>query len=112
MAEISIKKGDRVFCIHRKAVDGGANPGSPIEGTIIGITARANRQIAVELSEPVPGAHDCDGRGKTGHCIWCRAVHVMLPKEWEAKKVQLDEAAARAASLEEDVEELVLRNVG
>ena len=111
MAEISIKKGDRVFCIHRKAVDGGSNPGSPIEGIIVGITARANRQIAVQLSEPVSDAHDCDGKGEPGMCIWCRPAHVMLPQEWEVKKALLDEAAAKAASLEEEVEELVLRNV-
>tara|TARA_R110000751_G_scaffold186010_3_gene292463 strand:- start:479 stop:814 length:336 start_codon:yes stop_codon:yes gene_type:complete len=111
MAEISIKKDDRVFCIHRKAIEGGKNPGSPIEGKIIGITARANRQIAVELSEEVSGGHDCDGRGKPGFCIWCRPAHVMLPQEWEVKKLQLDEAAAKAAALDEEVEELVLRNV-
>jgi len=111
MAEVSIKKGDRVFCIHRKAVDGGSNPGSPIEGTIVGITARANRQIAVQLAEAIDGAHDCDGKGEPGRCIWCRPMHVMLPHEWEAKKVQLDEAAEKAALLDEEVEELVLRNV-
>jgi hypothetical protein len=112
MADIKIKKGDKIFCVHRKAVDGGETPGVPISGTIIGITARANRHIAVELDEPVPFAHDCEGRGKAGHCIWCRPWHILTPAEWEAKKKQLEEAAKKAAETTKEVDELVLRNVG
>lgn len=112
MADIKIKKGDTVFCVHRKAIDGGTVPGMPIQGKIIGITSRENRQIAIELDEPVQFAHSCEGRGKDGHCIWVRPWHVLTPAEWETKKKELEEAAKNAAALETEVEELVLRNVG
>ena len=112
MAEIKIKKGDEIFCVHRKAIDGGKEPGMPIKGKIIGITNRANRQIAVELEEEVPFAHDCEGRGKPGFCIWCRPWHILTPSEWEAKKKQLEEAAKNAKDLATEVDEIVLRNVG
>ena len=112
MADIKIKKGDVVFCVHRKAIDGGQTPGMPIKGIILGITARANRQIAIELEEAVAFAHDCEGRGKEGHCIWVRPWHVLTPAEWETKKKQLEEVAKNAKALDTEVEELVLRNVG
>jgi len=112
VADIKIKKGDKVFCVHRKAIDGGKTPGMPISGIIIGITKKANRQIALELDEPVAFAHDCDGRGKKGHCIWVRPWHVLTPVEWEFKKKQLEAAAKNTMKLNTEVEELVLRNVG
>lgn len=109
MAEI--KKGDVVFCVHRKAIENGKVPGMPIKGTVVGITERENRHIAIELDEPIPFAHDCEGRGKAGHCIWVRSWHVLIPAEWETQKKQL-EKAAEMAKFNTNIEELVLRNVG
>lgn len=112
MSEITIKKGDVVYCVHRKAVDGGSVPGEPIKGTIIVITKRLNRQIGIQLDEAVFGGHDCEGRGEAGKCLWVRPWQILTPAEWTAKKADLEAAAARAAETNAEVEELVLRNVG
>jgi hypothetical protein len=121
MAEIKIKKGDEVFCVHRKAIDGGETPGMPIKGKIIAITNRLNRQIAVQLDEKIFQGGSCDGRGPEpeiidgrpfGYCLWCRPWHLLTPAEWESKKKQLEEAAKHAQELDTEVDELVLRNVG
>lgn len=112
MTQIAIKKGDEVYCVHRKAVDGGSTPGEPIKGKIITITKRLNRQIGVELDEPIFGGHDCEGRGAAGKCLWVRPWQVLTPSEWAAKKADLEAAAVRAAEINTEVDQLVLRNVG
>lgn len=112
MAEVTIKKGDEVYCVHRKAMDGGSIPGDPIKGKIITITKRLNRQIGVQLDEPVLGGHDCEGRGESGKCLWVRPWQILTPAEWASKKAELEAAAARIAETNTEVEELVLRNVG
>lgn len=112
MAEIAIKKGDVVYCVHRKAVDGGSVKGEPIKGTVISITKCLNRQIGVQLDEAVLGGHDCEGRGENGKCIWVRPWHLLTPAEWTAKKAELEAAAAMVADTNTEVDQLVLRNVG
>lgn len=112
MTAIKIKKGDEVFCVHRKAIDGGETPGMPIKGKIIAITSRQNRQIAIQLDEKVYQGGSCDGRGEEGFCLWVRPWHLLTPEEWESKKKQLEEVAKNAKALDTEVEELVLRNVG
>ena len=112
MSDISIKKGDEIYCVHRKALDGGSNPGDPIRGVIITITMRKNRQIGVQLDEEIAGGHDCEGRGEAGKCLWVRPWHILTPEEWTLKQAELAAAAERAAELDTEVDELVLRNVG
>lgn len=112
MAEIKIKKGDEIFCIHRKALQGGKTPGMPIKGKILAITKKLNRQIAVQLDEKIVNTHDCDGRGKEDHCLWCRPWHILTPVEWEKKRKVMEVAAKSTKELNTEVDELVLRNVG
>ena len=112
MAEIKIKKGDVIFCVHRIALGGGTTPGLPIKGTILGITAKLNRQIAVELDEPIEGGHNCDGRGKDKHCVWCRPNHILTPAEWDVKLAAMKAASKATKDLDTEVGELVLRNTG
>lgn len=111
MAEIKIKKGDEIFCVHRIALRGGSDVGMPIKGKILAITSKLNRQIAVELDEEVANCHDCDGLGEEGHCLWCRPWHILTPSEWEEKSKAMKAAAENTKKLNTELDELVLRNV-
>lgn len=109
MVTIKIKKGDIIFCVHRNAVVSGKTPGMPIKGIVLGITAKLNRQIAIELDEEIRNGHTCEGRGKKGYCVWCRPRHILTVDEWKQQKKALEAAAKSAKQLATDVDELTLR---
>ena len=65
------KVGDRVVCVNAKRKDGYKSAkgehGRVIENRSAGTFIN---WIAVEFDNLLPGAHDCNGAGKKGHCFW------------------------------------------
>lgn len=67
------KIGDRVVCVKAKRNDGYKSAkgehGRVIENRSAGTFVN---WIAVEFDNLLPGAHDCNGAGKEGHCFWIK----------------------------------------
>ena len=65
------KIGDRVVCVNAKRKNGYKSAkgehGRVIENRSTGAFVN---WIAVEFDNLLPGAHDCNGAGKEGHCFW------------------------------------------
>lgn len=63
--------GDRVVCVNAKRKNGyksaNGEHGRVIENRSTGTFVN---WIAVEFDNLLPGAHDCNGAGKEGHCFW------------------------------------------
>jgi hypothetical protein len=100
-----IKKGDKLWCFHRKMGD------KPMLGTVICLTTEPGKLIGLQFDEPVPEglAHlDCDGRGKKGHCAWAHPDHVLTEEEYKGK-LEAEAAAKQAAAEIKELDELVLR---
>ena len=65
------KVGDRVICVDTKHEKGYESAKSK-HGRVIKnrSTGTFLDWIAVEFDNELPGAHDCNGAGKEGHCFW------------------------------------------
>ena len=64
----SLKKGDEYWCMLTRLP-------VPKKGKIIALSTSLAKQIGLEFDEDV-GGHSCDGRGKDGHCLYCRVEHL------------------------------------
>jgi hypothetical protein len=94
-----IKKGEEYWCLL-------ARLGKPRKGKVISLTSVLSKQIGLEFSENVSG-HSCDGKGKNGYCLWCRAEHLATDEQMEKMDEQEKRDAVVIASRQgEEVDEI------
>lgn len=60
--------GDRVVCVKHELI---SNYMVGRHGRVIGMLREAGA-VCVEFDESIIDGHDCAGRGKNGHCWYCR----------------------------------------
>lgn len=92
-----IVKGDKFWCL-------GQGLQKPLYGTVIAMSSYLGKQIGLEFDEPI--GHNCDGKGKDGHCLWVRTFDILTDDEYKAKLEA--EALTSEVLASGDLEEIVL----
>lgn len=108
--ERKIRKGETYWIMGHEEVP------VPRKGKIIRISNEPGKPIGVEFTEPIGGTdengqpwgvtHTCDGRGKSGHCLYVRPDQVLDEKAMQAHKARQAEQAA--ASTFDEFEEMTV----
>lgn len=95
-----IKLGDKFYCFHKRL-------DKPVKGTVIALTNRPGKMIGLQFPNKM-GGHECDGKGKKGHCLWVTPQHILTEQEWKKEQAHRKKKAKEEAAFKDDLEVIKL----